>query len=273
MGIPFVGHVPLTVLPSEASKSGMKSQEHLLEIIKECAVKPNPKFIGELKAIKDGIERSNMFNNYILETFENSKADSLYQIFVENHTWITPTLSMWYKNAWYEDELPKDDSLMVYLPQYIKDYWKPSLNDHLTNRDNKEFIDVKKKLYSKYLEIVGVMNDKGILLLAGTDMGANPLCFPGIGVHNELREFVKAGLTPFEALQTATINPAKFFGIEKDYGTVETGKIADLVILDKNPLENISNTLTIKAVIRDGILMDYKKINRIKKNISINQKP
>src|SRR6185436_10165753 len=77
--------------------------------------------------------------------------------------------------------------------------------------------------------------------LAGTDKGAF-FAFPGFSLHDELQELVNAGLTPLEALQAATLNPAEFLHKEKELGTVEKGKIADLVLLDANPLENIHNT-------------------------------
>jgi len=218
----------------------------------------------QIRAMESNVDRSNAINKFRLSTFNENKADSLYGLFVEKNIWHCPTLSMWYKNAWYEEELLKDEELLDYLPQYLQKYWTPQINDHLTNRDNEEFVNTKRELYRLYLKMVKRMHDKGVLLLAGTDMGANPLCFPGIGVHNELKIFVDVGLTPVEALKTATINPAIFFKIDHDYGTVEKGKKADLVILDKNPLHNIENVRHINAVIQNGVLIDSNKIDEIK---------
>ena len=177
---------------------------------------------------------------------------------------------MWYKNAWYEEELQKDKRLMAYLPNYLQEYWTPEVNDHLTHRDNKNFIATKKRSYQLYLKMVKRMHEKGVLLLAGTDTGANPLCFPGVGVHNELEALVEAGLSPLEALKTATLNPALFLEIKKDYGTVSVGKMADLVLLEQNPLEDISNVRKINAVIRGGKLFDTAQIKAIKDSIMEN---
>lgn len=264
---PFVGHVPFTVPPSEAAETGMKSQEHLLEILKECADTPSEDFIANVGKIGNGIDRSNAINAFRLSTFNESKADSLYDLFVEKEIWHCPTLSMWYKNAWYESELLKDKELLNYLPKYLQKYWTPEVNDHLNHRDNETFIATKKELYKLYLKMVKRMNEKGVMLLAGTDTGANPLCFPGIGVHNELEALVDAGLSPAEALKTATINPAVFLEVEKDYGSVSVGKIADLVLLSQNPLEDINNVRKISAVIREGQLFDAAKIIAIKDSI------
>lgn len=267
IGFPFVGHVPFTVSPSEAAMTGMKSQEHLLEILKECSDRPSGEFMEGIRKMKNGIDRSNAMNAHRLSTFDEVRADSLYSLFVQEKIWHCPTLSMWRKNAWYEEELSKDKALLAFLPQYLQAYWTPEVNDHLTHRDNEEFIETKKKLYSLYLQMVKRMHEKGVILLAGTDMGANPLCFPGVGVHNELEDFVQAGLSPAEALRTATINPALFFGIKADYGTVEVGKIANLVLLDNDPLGNIQNIRAIDAVVYDGVLIDATGIEKIKKNI------
>ncbi|WP_299110667.1 amidohydrolase family protein [uncultured Winogradskyella sp.] len=264
---PFVGHVPFTVRPSEAAVTGMKSQEHLLEIIKECSLDFDEKTLAQIKLEKLGVNRYIIANNFRINHYNETKADSLYQTFVKYNIWHTPTLSMWYKNAWFEEELIKDNELLSYLPKYLQEYWTPKHNDHLKNRDHKDFIDVKKRLYAKYLHIVSKMNSKGVKLLAGTDMGANPLCFPGIGLYNELEAFIDADLSPLQALQTATINPAIFLKIESDYGTVTEGKIADLLLLDKNPLDEMSNLRTINAVIQNGNVYNSNDILRIKKEI------
>ncbi len=111
------------------------------------------------------------------------------------------------------------------------------------------------------------MYEAGVPLLTGTDMGANPLCFPGIGVHNELEMFVKAGIPEIDALRAATINPCIYLEINKDFGSVETGKVADLVILNKNPLNDINAVRDISAVVRKERLYNKEEINQIMEDI------
>jgi tetratricopeptide (TPR) repeat protein len=105
--------------------------------------------------------------------------------------------------------------------------------------------------FQRYLEVVGTMQKAGVGILAGTDT-QNPYTFYGFSLHDELGFLVQAGLSPTEAIQAATLNPARFFGREKDLGTVEKGKIADLVLLDANPLDDIGNTRKIDAVVYGG---------------------
>jgi imidazolonepropionase-like amidohydrolase len=95
------------------------------------------------------------------------------------------------------------------------------------------------------------MHRAGVQFLAGTDI-TNPYTFPGFSLHDELGLLVKAGLTPLEALQTATINPAKHMGRLDSLGAVKPGKLADLVLLDANPLGDIGNTRRISAVVANG---------------------
>jgi imidazolonepropionase-like amidohydrolase len=112
------------------------------------------------------------------------------------------------------------------------------------------------------LKIVGMMNRAGVPLLAGTD-SMNPECFPGFGIHDELALLVEAGLTPLEALQTATRNGAAFMGELDKRGTVEPGKLADLVLLDKDPLQDIHNTRTIYAVVLHGKLFSRADLDAL----------
>jgi imidazolonepropionase-like amidohydrolase len=98
--------------------------------------------------------------------------------------------------------------------------------------------------------------------LAGTDV-LNPFCFPGFSLHDELALLVEAGLTPMQALQTATLNPAIFLNATDSLGTVETGKLADLVLLDADPLADIHNTTRISAVVLNGQLLDAPARHRL----------
>jgi imidazolonepropionase-like amidohydrolase len=103
----------------------------------------------------------------------------------------------------------------------------------------------------------------GVPFLAGTDTPAGVNVVPGFSLHQELQRFVDAGFTPMEALQTATINPAKFLDRLNDFGTVEKGKIADLVLLDADPLDDIRNTRRITTVISNGRYYSREQLDRI----------
>ena len=103
--------------------------------------------------------------------------------------------------------------------------------------------------------------------LAVTDTASGVYIFPGFSLHEELQRFVAAGFTPLEALQTATINPAKFLGLEEQLGTIERGKYADLILLDANPLDDIGNTQKIAGVIANGRYFSRADLDKMLENV------
>jgi imidazolonepropionase-like amidohydrolase len=103
------------------------------------------------------------------------------------------------------------------------------------------------------------MHKAGVRLLAGSD-SLDPYVFPGDSLHHELELLVRAGLPPADALRAATLGAAEFFGLESELGTIEEGKRGDLVLLEANPLENISNTRRIAAIIQNGRWMTPQEI-------------
>jgi imidazolonepropionase-like amidohydrolase len=111
-------------------------------------------------------------------------------------------------------------------------------------------------------KIVADMQRAGVGLLAGTDMGEVGL-IGGFSLHEELVSLQSAGLTPLEALQTATINPAIYQNATDSLGTIEQGKIADLILLNENPLENIDNTQKIEAVFTNGMYLNRKDLDSL----------
>jgi len=116
------------------------------------------------------------------------------------------------------------------------------------------------------------MHRAGIPFLAGTDTPPGVYIFPGFSLHEELQRFVAAGFSPMEALQTATLNPAKFLGMEDRLGTIEKGKLADLVLLDANPLEDIRNTQKIEAVILNGRYLSRGELDKMRAGVEITAK-
>ena len=109
---------------------------------------------------------------------------------------------------------------------------------------------------------MGLFHEEGVEILAGTDE-ISPFCAPGFSLHDELALLVEAGLTPLQALQSATLNAARFFQQSRDWGTIEQGKFADLVLLDANPLRDIRNTQRINAVVMNGRLLDRRTLDEM----------
>jgi imidazolonepropionase-like amidohydrolase len=121
----------------------------------------------------------------------------------------------------------------------------------------------RQRIFNSFVQLVGLMNRTGVTLMAGSDLGSKWIS-PGSSLHDELAILVEAGLTPMQALQTATVNPARFLRI--DAGAVEEGKFADLVLLDADPLVDIHNTRRIHAVILRGKLLDSSVLQTLLKS-------
>jgi imidazolonepropionase-like amidohydrolase len=269
--LPFAGHVPDSVTPEEASDAGQASEEHLLQIVEACSDREAlKKKMAELReAGATPIERRRAYIETMLATFDGKKADALFAKFVKNNTWITPTVIVWQNNASFEDDSARYADRMKYLPRYIREYWDPKNNAHLKGR-SPERLAAEKLLVKKYLEVIATMQRAGVKLMTGSDFGANPLLFPGWGVHDEIALLVRAGLTPMEAIQAATRNPAAFLGLDRSVGTIEKGKLADMVLLSANPLEEINNTRKIAAVFLQGRMFDRPELNRMLATVAIN---
>jgi Amidohydrolase family len=252
-GIAFVGHAPYSVSPGEASDAGQKSIEHLTGIMIECSDKETELRDKLVKADSPGAR--GRVQATALETYDEKKAADLFARFVKNQTWQCPTLTVLRSSAYLGNESFRDGRLR-YIARQLQERWSRRV-PHRIGGDN-----AAKQVFQKELAIVGAMRKAGVPILAGTDTG-NPFCFPGFSLHEELALLVIAGLTPVEALRSATLNPAKFFGLDKTLGTIEQGKIADLVLLNANPLEDIRNTQRINAVISLGRLFDREALDKM----------
>ncbi|MBW8866643.1 MAG: amidohydrolase family protein, partial [Acidobacteria bacterium] len=114
------------------------------------------------------------------------------------------------------------------------------------------------------LDVMRKLHAANVPFLAGTDTPAGVDVLPGISLHLELQRFVAAGFTPLEALRTATLNPAMFYDRTGDYGSVQPGRFADLVMLRENPLADIRNTRTITGVLADGRYLSSADLDRLR---------
>jgi len=262
-GIAVAGHVPEEVSPLEASAAGMRSEEHLNNILLNASrdeVRLRAERVAMMYDPKlSGAERLRLLAWPLLaglvDTYDEKKAAALFQAFVKNGTWQTPTLAILDGFVHELDEEFVNDSRRRFLPKVWTDNWDPRVIYYLKDQSPAEYEVLHQRmrmLLTRYRKLVGDMHRAGVELLAGTD--TNPLnpVLPGWGLHEELALLAESGLTNMEALQTATRNPARYFGILDETGTVEEGKSADLVLLDADPLEDIRNTQKINTVVMRG---------------------
>ena len=260
-GIPFEGHVPDTVTLEEASNAGQMSVEHLTGVLSACSSHEAELLksaqeavaaidVGQLSSVRFWGPEYRERQKLALETYSPQKAEAVFGLLKKNRTWQCPTLTLLRSMAHSDDPSFTNDRRLKYLPRDLVSSWNPKADPFLKDKTTEDWA-LSKKVFSKDIEVVGAMERAGVEILAGTDT-LNPYCMPGFSLHDELGLLVQSGLTPMKALQAATLNPARFMGRENDLGTVGTGKIADLVLLDANPLDDIGNTRKIDAVVFGG---------------------
>lgn len=264
--IPFAGHVPFSMSATEVSELGQKSIEHSTDVF--ISASHNEAELRKALRNLSNPALSNQTRNRVeieaIENYDGRKADDLFARFVRNGTWLCPTLTA--RNATTVSDFAEisNDTRMKYIPFSVRENWTNIFKQRIAPIGN---LEQRRKRFESHVELAGKMRRAGVSILAGTDTGwANPLTFAGFTLHDELALLVKSGFSPLEALQSATLNPAKFLGLEKTLGTVEKGKAADLVLLDANPLENIANTKKISAVIVGGRYLSKEKLEEMLSN-------
>ena len=262
--IPFEGHVPESVTAAEASDAGQKSIEHLTRVADGCSKEEKSidsemqqqealfRAPGATMAQKIDSGKSIIrLNMRVVETFDEATAQSLFALFVKDRTWQCPTLTL--LRAQIDDPLPANDPRLKYLSREVRAKWDAGYYKNVPPEPRAAIAKLNRLQFDESIRLVGLMYRAGVPILAGTDT-MNPQCFPGFGIHDELALLVDAGLSPLAAIQAATRNAAEFMGQLDRRGTIEVGKTADFVLLDKNPLADIHNTRSIQAVVLSGKL-------------------
>ena len=265
LGIVFVGHVPDAIRASEAADAGQRSFEHLIGIF-EASTPDESSFIRR----KWGAGEDPPHNKSLaalLAGFDPAREAKLTRLLVERRVWQCPTL-LWERGQWLVDTVDyRKDPDLAFTPRSWIDRKFPAMQKGILKSLDTDSLTVRRRFVEHELEIVRRLHAARVPFLAGTDTPAGVEVTPGISLHLELQRFVAAGFTPLAALQTATLNPARFYGREKGLGSVKPGRIADLVLLKANPLGDIRNTRTIVGVIADGRYISAMAIDSIRERV------
>lgn len=250
--IPFEGHVPDAITAQEASTAGQRSIEHLTGISEACS--------SQSERLMDALNRLQFFRERLVlevqgyRTIDQAKCRALFDEFHRNDTWHVPTLTVLRLWGSLDDSKFTSDARLAYISRRSRDRWQERTEPQRRRWTFEDF-RLSRSLFTIEEHVVDSMSRAGVPMMAGTD-AMNPYCFPGFSLHDELALMVESGLTPLAAVQAATINPAKFMGRSSELGTVEAGKIANLVLLRADPLADIHNTTQIQGVWLQGKYFD-----------------
>jgi Amidohydrolase family len=241
-GIPFAGHVMAPVTPLQASDSGLRSAEHLSGFPNECTSNDSTTFA-----------RAIPLQRLLLGGCTSEPQAPIYEHIARNGMWITPTLTV--QMPLSELQVPAQPGSLS--ASYYSDSLLFMMREHMGLPSSRPAAARKagRAMFAKRVAMVGTMHRSGIAILAGTDAPIAPSP-PGVALHDELELLVRAGLTPLEALHAATIEPARYFAATDSLGSVAAGKLADLVVLDADPLRDIRNVRRIHMVVADGRIYD-----------------
>lgn len=250
--IDFEGHVPEAITAQEASAAGQRSIEHLTGIALGCS--------GQQERLMSDMEHAEFFREHLVveaqgfRSYDQGKCQALMSEFRKNGTWQVPTLTVLRLWGSLDDSKFLSDPRLAYIDRRFRDRWEERLQPQVRRWRPGEF-QLARGLFTAERHMVGLMARADVPLMAGTD-AMNPYCFPGFSLHDELALLVESGLTPLAALQAATVNPATFLGKTAEMGTIEAGKIANLVLIAGDPLADIHNTAQVRAVWLQGKYFD-----------------
>lgn len=252
-GMKVTGHMPLTADIPQAVDLGLDGTEHLYYILKACS------------PVADSLTQLNIgygMMDEVLKTYDPQLARQVFGKLGEQQLAVTPTLHI---GKTLNEILEVDhsgDSLLQYIGSGIRATYQMRVERARQARARGS--EMRDLMQQRSRDVILPIYLAGINISAGSDCGAfNSYVYPGESLHQELQTLADAGLTPQQVLTTAVISGPKFFGLEDAYGSIKAGKVADILILHKNPLEDISNTSKIHAVVKSGRLYDRQRIDQM----------
>ena len=255
----FVGQVPESVSVAEASASGQRSIEHLSGVILGCSSREKELREKWLLALTGGsADDDAALAQEALNTYDPQKAWKLFVEFTNNNTYQVPALVWWRAGATLDTPGLAMDPRLKYVPAGVRAEWQSETRHQ---QATEEKLAALKQLSTRYLELVHAMHRAGVPFMTGTD-GPQAYVIPGFSLHDEMELLGKSGFTNADALAAATFYPALFMVKLDQYGVIEPGRVADLVLLDANPLEDIRNTRRISAVILGGRYYSRSELDR-----------
>ena len=265
-GLPVTGHAPLSMDAAAASAAGMSSMEHMRNLEMSCSGQAEVLQEQRRAMLAAGAESGGALRSAIhsaqrlpaIESQDDDRCAELVRVLAENGTWQVPTLTivtprvtrLHARASWREN--------FRYLPVPVRSQWTTSAEQMAADPPDA----AATALTDWAMAMVARLRDGGVGLMAGTD---TPIFFltPGFSLHEELVLLVQAGLSTMQALEAATLRPAQYFGLDGELGTIEPGKLADLVLLDANPLDDIEHTKRIRAVWAAGRRYDRADLDEI----------
>jgi len=255
----LVGHKPVGVSLEQALRFKQKSLEHARIFLFSCYqdIKAFRELENPVKAFNTDLMRS------MIDQQDSKKCADLMDKMAQSTSWWVPTLSTLQSAALANNIEEQNNPIFDNIPSLMKTlFWQPDLDNAKKNGYDSQGKFVHQDFFEKAQQQLKQASDRGVKILAGTDT-LDSMIVAGYSLHEELVMMVDAGISPLKALQSATLSPAQYSNLQNKFGSIESGKVADLLILNKNPLVNINNTRDIAAVMFNGQLFDQPALNQL----------
>jgi imidazolonepropionase-like amidohydrolase len=270
-GIPYVGHLPLMVSAEDAIRMGHRSFEHLRGLEIACSSKADSlrevaKQMIEAGQSQQGMRLRSSIHQALrpraYDTYDEAKCNGLMILMARAGAWQTPNLVLATQNSFRHDTTEFFQKWVQYLPEPFRTSMRRDPGAPAGGRGNAPTNAGLSRGTTWMMSLTKKLHDAGVKVLPGSDL-PNPAMIPGASLHEELVLLVKAGLTNAEALRAGTLNPAEYLGMTDSLGTVTAGKVAELVLLDANPLDDVRNVSKVQAVWRAGRYLDRVTIDEM----------
>ena len=257
-GFATSAHVPVAVTLDQASEAGLRSIEHMSYLLRGGS----PREAELSAAVAAGTMTAAEATTAMIESFDEATALQTYRRLAQRGTAVTPTLNGSRILAYLDQDTHAADGYLQYLGAGLKATYEGRVTR--AAGDDAAAVARRHERFEKAARLLPLLQKAGVTILAGTDAGfLNSFNYPGIGLHDELEVLVRYGLTPQQALAASVVQGPAFLGKAADYGALAAGKRADILVLDRNPLEDIRATRAIHALVLRGRTLDRAALDAL----------
>jgi len=257
-GLRTSAHVPMALTIEQVISAGLTSIEHLEYLLKAGSV-AETQVAADYAAGRLTYAES---AQAVAAGFDRERAMRAYRGLAARGTFVTPTLNGSRIIAYLDRDDHSRDPFLAYIGPGLRATY--AWRVERAAKDDAAAIERRHRRYKLLEAVLPMLQVAGVSILAGTDAGyLNSFNYPGLGLHEELALFVECGLTPLQALQASLLAGPRFFGLERRYGSIEPGREADLLLLERNPLEDIHATRSIEGVVLHGRYLDRAALDRL----------
>jgi hypothetical protein len=268
LGLEVSGHLPLGVSVLEASAAGHRTIEHARDLPVACGgySESYRSLMARVVAGEEGIDGPSAHErvSLTLDGFDEARCADVLGALAANGTYLVPTHGTREMDFRASDSAYRSDERMKYMLSSIRSEWEGDLDR--TARASPELVALYGEFYHLGVRLSAMAHAAGVALMAGTDAN-DTMIFPGFALHDELARFAAAGIDEMDVLKSATSTPAEYLGRSSELGTVSVGALADLVLLAQDPLERISHTKSIDAVILGGQVHDRAALDEMLRGV------